>query len=446
MAEIKRDETGRVLFTKEMRREYTILLPMMLPIHFHMLEKVFTKEGYHVAILEESGFDMAQEGLRYVHNDTCYPALVVIGQLIRALKSGKYDPNKTAYMITQTGGGCRASNYVPLIRKALKSAGFEQVPVIAINMNGVEKNEGFDLNLSLLLKAAVALFFGDILMCLRNQVRAYEVTEGEADRVTDAWIERIAKQLEDAPLYPLRHVKWYTEQILMGYAKVAVQRTPKVKVGIVGEIYVKYSKIGNNNLEDFLHAEDCEIMVPGVMGFMMYSLSNRLEDQRLYGGHSMKKNAAAFGISLLTKMENAVQKAFKKYPQFTAPSPFEHTKEKAEGLISRGTKMGEGWLLSAEILELVDMGYENVVCTQPFGCLPNHICGKGMFRKIKTINPRANIVAVDYDASASRVNQENRIRLMLCMARENLQKDVVTAPECVKEPMDALQKDLAYSL
>lgn len=415
----QRDSQGRVLFTKDMK-DFTILIPMMLPIHFTLIKNVFNHAGYHMELLTNTGPAVVQEGLKHVHNDTCYPALLVIGQMIDALKSGKYDVEKTALIITQTGGGCRASNYIHLLRKALNKAGFGFVPVISLNIGGAEKNAGFKLTIPILRRAVAALAYGDVLMTLNNQVKPYEDNHGETQKLTDEWVAKLADEVSRDKGLTTKEMEKNLHEIMKSYRDIPRHVVPKVKVGIVGEIFVKYSGLGNNELEAFLASQDCEVMVPGLMGFMLFKFDNRLEDIRLYGGSRLKKIVVSMLMQFFVKMETLMIDIFKDYPEFVPPSSYQHTKSLIKGMIGYGNKMGEGWLLTAEILELIELGYANVVCTQPFGCLPNHICAKGMIHKIRERYNDANIVAVDYDPGATKVNQENRIKLMLSIARENL--------------------------
>ncbi len=434
MADLKYDKkTGRLLFTKQMKRDYTILFPMMAPIHFNILKNVFTHYGYHAELLTTQGPEIAQTGLKYVHNDTCYPAILVIGQLIDALNSGKYDVNKTALMITQTGGGCRASNYIHLLRKALKKAGYENIPVISVNLSGMEKNPGFRITLPMIRRAVGAVVYGDLLMLLHNQTRPYEITPGDSQALVDRWSGVLTKQLNAGQGYTLKDLEKNLNAIAADFAGVKVNRVPKVKVGVVGEIYVKYASLGNNNLEDFLASQDCEVNIPGILAFAMFKIDNRLEDIKLYGGNRLKYAVVNMLMEYCVKVETLMRRAVEKYPQFTPAGSYAHTKQLVKGVIGYGSKMGEGWLLTAEMLELTELGYGNIVCTQPFGCLPNHICGKGMIRRIKSVNPNANIVAIDYDPGATRVNQENRIKLMLSVARENLK--ALAEPQTKKAPI-----------
>lgn len=418
MAKIKRGKNGRVLFTSEMKREYTILVPCMLPIHFEIMKYVFTNEGYKIELLRTENPEIKQLGLRYVHNDTCYPALLVIGQFLDALQSGKYDVNKVALLIMQTGGGCRASNYIHLLRKALEKAGYSQVPVISFNLSGVEFNSGFRLTVPIIRRCIAGVIYGDLLMLLSNQIRAYEIHKGDANRMIENWVGRITDQFKRSRGFSLKSMTANFERIIASFAKIPINKIPKVKVGVVGEIYVKYASFANNNLEKFLAEQDCEVMVPGLLGFLMFKVDARIQDVRIYGGSRIKLAVATALLNYFKKVEKAFMDCVDKYPVFTQLSAYEATKPLVEGLIGVGNRMGEGWFLPAEMIELINHGYENIVCTQPFGCLPTHVCGKGMIHRIKEMYPRANIVPIDYDPGATKVNQENRIKLMLSVARE----------------------------
>ena len=422
MAELKYDKkTGRLMFTKQMKREgYKVLMPNMAPIHFRILANVFRSFGYNCELLETTGPEIAQTGLKYVHNDTCYPALLVIGQFIHALQSGKYDVHKTALMMTQTGGGCRASNYIHLLRKALKKAGFAFVPVISLSF-GMEKNSGFSLTLPLIRRFAGGMVYGDQLMLLSNQTKPYEVNKGETMALVESWSDRISKMLIDGKGYSMEEVDETLHKLTKDFSKIKLNRVPKVKVGVVGEIYVKYSKMANNGLEDFLAEQDCEVCLPGLMGFACFKVDNRIEDYKMFGGNRIKYEFCKRLLDYLTGLEKVMIEAAERF-HFVPPHRYAHTKELVKGVIGYGSKMGEGWLLTAEMLELAENGYENIVCTQPFGCLPNHINGKGAIRRIKEIMPNANIVTIDYDPGAPKVNQENRIKLMLAVGKEELKK------------------------
>ena len=414
------DNANRVEFTREMKKDYTIITPNMAPIHFELIKNVLESFGYHIDLLRTTGREIADEGLKYVHNDTCYPALLSIGQLMHALHSGKYDLHKVALIMTQTGGGCRASNYIHLLRKALKKDGLDFIPVISLNLSGLESNSGFKITLPMIRQAIAALTYGDLLMLLKNQTKPYEVTPGESDALVDSWTNQLTKLFQQGKAFSQREVREYFQKIAQSFADIKRRDVEKIKVGVVGEIYVKYSPLANNNLEQFLFEQDCEVMVPGILSFMIFKVDNRLEDIRLYGGSQAKKQVCTLLKWYFTKYETDLIAAVKQFPQFTAPAPYSHLKELAGKVIGYGCKMGEGWLLTAEAMELVESGYGNVVCAQPFGCLPNHIVGKGMIRKVKNLYPQANIVPIDYDPSATQVNQENRIKLMLAVAKENL--------------------------
>ena len=409
-------EKGYVVFTEEMKETHTILVPNMLPMHFKMIGKVMSRCGYKVELLETSGPQIAEAGLKYVHNDTCYPAILVIGQFIDALQSGKYDPDKVALILFQTGGGCRASNYIHLLRKALEKAGLGHVPVISLSMAGLEKHPGFQLTLPVIMKMMYGVLYGDLLMTLVNQCKPYELHRGEAQTVADWWTEHLAEEMAVKATY--RQVKDNYKRILDDFARIPMEKSDKVKVGIVGEIFVKYSPLGNNNLEQFLVDEGAEVVIPGLLDFCLYCVYNNLLDHKLYGMQKHVQFAYKIAYRYLVNKEKDMIEAIKANGRFDPPTLFTHTIKLVQGTISMGVKMGEGWLLTAEMLELADKGVGNIVCTQPFGCLPNHICGKGMMKPIKAKNPEINIVAIDYDAGATRVNQENRLKLMLANARQ----------------------------
>ena len=404
----------KVEFTPEMKKTHTILAPMMLPIHLDLVASILNQYGYKVEVLKTTHQGIIDEGLKNVHNDICYPALLVIGQMMDALKSGKYDPDKTALMITQTGGGCRASNYLYLLRKALKSNGFGQVPVISVNLSNFEKNGGFQLTLPILIKASFALLYGDFMLCISNQCKPYEIHKGDTQKVMDQWSERLCQQFSNGGYM---NVKQNYRAMLEDFAKIPRKVTAKVKVGIVGEIYMKYSPLGNNSLEEFLISEGAEPVVSGVMDFMLYCFANQGIDKKLYGTKSKAASALKAVISYIVSRQKQMIRAIKEQGIFTPPTEFSEVEKAAEGFIGKGVKMGEGWLLTAEMLELIHSGVNNVVCTQPFGCMPNHIVAKGMMRKIKDAYPNSNIVAIDYDPSATKINQENRLKLMLANAR-----------------------------
>lgn len=429
-------EKGYVVFTEEMKKTHTILVPNMLPMHFKLIGRVLGKVGYKVDLLETSGPRIAETGLKYVHNDTCYPAILVIGQFIDALQSGKYDPKKVALILFQTGGGCRASNYIFLLRKALEKAGYGDVPVISLSLTGLEKHPGFQLTIPLLIKMMYGVLYGDLLMNLVNQTKPYELTKGAAQALADRWTMRLAEEMVSDGKMGYRQVKVNYRRILDDFAALPMERCEKVKVGVVGEIYVKYSPLGNNNLEQFLVDEGAEVVIPGLLDFCLYCVYNNILDRKLYGMQKRVQFAYRAAYRYLLHKEQDMITAIRQHGCFQPFTLFSHTIELVQGTISMGVKMGEGWLLTAEMLELADEGVNNIVCTQPFGCLPNHICGKGMMKPIKTRHPNINIVAIDYDAGATRVNQENRLKLMLANARREGESEDASAdrkPETVRE-------------
>ena len=405
-----------VPFTEEMRKTHTILVPGMLPLHFSLMQAALASCGYKVEVLQDTGREVIETGLKYVNNDICYPALLVIGQLLHALESGKYNLEQTALMITQTGGGCRVSNYIYLLHKALEKAGLSNIPVISLNVSGLEKQPGFHLNASMLRKFLAALIYGDALMYLSNKIRPYEVIQGTTDALAQKWLAKLSDAFASGKAQALSNMKKFTKALAGEFAKVPIVNRPKTKVGIVGEIYIKYAALGNNNLEKFLQKQDCEYMLPGVLNFVMYCVDTYLTDYKLYGGSFLKYGANKGAMWYLKHLESILHSALDTAP-FSAPATYEETKAMVKGVIGYGNNMGEGWLLTAEMLELVHSGYTNIICAQPFGCLPNHIAGRGMINKIKEIAEEANILALDYDASASKVNQENRIKLMLATAK-----------------------------
>ena len=409
----------RIEFTQEMKRDYTILIPNMLPVHLRLIRDVFKLHGYNMVLLDNEGPAVVEAGLKYVHNDTCYPALLCIGQFINALQSGKYDLNKTALIITQTGGGCRASNYIHLLRKALQKAGMGHVPVISLNPAGLEKNSGFVLTPTILLQALFMILYADVLMCLKNQVEPYENERGACARLVDLWAEKLTEQFRRHPRAAALHFRRNLKEIARDFDRVPYTPQDKVKVGIVGEIYVKYSDTANNHLEKFLLEQGCEVNVPGLMGFLLNALDHYIDDIDLYGGSRLHQLMFKAAMRYVNHIEAIIALAIRKHSRLNPPTPYQTTRKELDGVLGVGCKMGEGWLLTAEMCELIHSGVPNVVCVQPFGCLPNHIAGKGTIRALREKFPEANIVPIDYDPGATRVNQENRLKLMLSVARES---------------------------
>ena len=402
-------------FTEDMIKTHTILVPDMLPIHFKMLCKIFEAEGYKMELLQNDSRAVVDEGLKNVHNDACYPALLVIGQFMDALNSGKYDVNKVALLITQTGGGCRASNYIHLLRKAVDK-NYPQVPVVSLNFSGLEKDSAFRIKPVMFVKLLHAVLYGDLLMTCYNKCRAYEVHKGDSKKMLDKWQNRMGNIFRKKEKKYLKTKKIYRD-ILDDFASIELSSEKKIKVGIVGEIYVKYSPLANNHLEDFLISEGCEPVVPSLLEFVMYCAAGTFNDADIYDNHNKMSFAYKMGYKLLYAKQKELIKVMKEQGSFEPLHDFEYLRKLADKYINQGVVMGEGWLIPAEMAALAKSGVENIICTQPFGCLPNHIVAKGMSRAIKQDNPNANIVAIDYDPGATRVNQENRIKLMLANAR-----------------------------
>ena len=408
----------RVEFTKEMRKSYTILAPQMSPIHFDILMPALAACGYNLVQLP-TGVGELDYGLKYVNNDACYPSLLVVGQFMKALLSGEYDLNKTALIITQTGGGCRATNYIGFIRRALKKAGMEQIPVISLSA-GVETNSGFDINYRLLKAAIHSLIYGDLFMRVVYRTRPYEKEPGSVNALHDKWkkvcIEAVKKPKQS-------ELKKNIRQIVKEFDEIELDETKKKpRVGIVGEILVKYLPAANNHVVELLEAEGAEAVCPDMLDFFMYSAY----DSEFKADHlGFKKTSKWLGnaaIWLLNQFRKPYCKALAESKRFEAPPEIHVLAKYAEPFVSNGNQTGEGWFLTGEMIELIHSNVPNIVCTQPFGCLPNHVVGKGVIKQIRKAFPDANIVAVDYDPGASEVNLLNRIKLMLATANENLNK------------------------
>ncbi len=411
-------EKNYVAFTEEMKKDYTILVPPMLPMHFKMIISVLRTYGYTMELLEDTGPHIADMGLKYVHNDTCYPAILMIGEFMNAILSGKYDPHKVAIIMFQTGGGCRASNYISLLRKALKKAGYGYVPVISFSLAGIEDHPGFKLTLPKLHGMLYAVVYGDLLLSLSNQCRPYEINKGQTKALADSWTKKLGRELGSGAKIRYKDIKENYKKIVADFAAIPLEKRRAVKVGIVGEIFVKYSPLGNNNLEDFLVSEGAETVVPGLMDFCLYCVYNNINDYRLYRrGSVFYMLLCKLAYKFVCDKKRDVCRIIEEDGNFEPLTDFTHTPSLTKGYIGTGTKMGEGWLLTAEMIELSKMGVKNIVCTQPFGCLPNHICGKGMMKLVKEKNPDVNIVAIYYDAGATQVNQVNRLKLMLANAK-----------------------------
>ncbi|MEF2852444.1 MAG: acyl-CoA dehydratase activase-related protein [Lachnospiraceae bacterium] len=412
---------NRVVFTEKMRKDYTILCPQMTPIHFDLLETAFNASGYRLEVLNRDEREAVNLGLKYVNNDACYPSIIVVGQIMSALLSGKYDLSKTAVLISQTGGGCRASNYIGFIRRALEKAGMEQIPVISINLSGLEKNPGFKLTPQLLIRGVYAAFFGDVFMRCVYRMRPYEQVKGTTDKLHEKWVG-ICKKFISSRYPTYGQFKKICRQIIREFDNIPITDEQKPKVGIVGEILVKFLPAANNHLVELLEAEGAEAVMPDLIDFLLYCFYNSNFKTEELGMKKSSATIANMGIKLVEQIRKAAAKEFRASRHFTPPAHIEDLANYAKDIVSLGNQTGEGWFLTGEMLELIHSGVNNIVCTQPFGCLPNHVVGKGVIKEIRHQYPLANIVAIDYDPGASEVNQLNRIKLMLSTAQKNLNK------------------------
>ncbi len=420
-------EYNRTEFTKEMFEQgYTILAPQMSPLHFDLLEPLFKKHGFNIELLRNDNRSAIDVGLKYVNNDACFPSITVVGQIMDAVLSGKYDTNKLAIIMTQTGGCCRASNYINFIRRALDKVGLSHIPVISLNVNGMEKNEGFKLGPSVILDAVKAVVYGDLLMRCLYRVRPYEKVPHSANALHEKWRDICIDAIIN-PKTKYKH-KDICKGIVEDFDKLPIDETiRKPKVGVVGEILVKYMPLANNNLVDLLEKEGAEAVVPDLMDFLNYSFYNSNYKSEFLGTSKATAFALNAAIKAIGMIRNPAIKALEESQRFEPPMKIEKIAELAKPLISIGNQYGEGWLLAGEMAELISSGTPNIVCIQPFACLPNHVVGKGVIKQLKKFYPESNVVAVDYDPGASEVNQLNRIKLMLSVAKKQLeQKDAET--------------------
>ena len=418
---IKPASIDKVSFTKEMRKDYTILCPQMSPFHFSLLQAAFNSCGYNLEVLPNDNKHAVDVGLKYVNNDACYPSLIVVGQIMDALLSGKYDLNKTAVVMSQTGGGCRASNYIAFIRRALKKAGMEQIPVISVNLSGLESNPGFKLTLPLVKKVAYGAVFGDILMKCVYRMRPYELEEGIVNRKHKIWEQRVISFLSGSSVSHSQFKKMCREMV-HEFDTIPISDVKKPRVGIVGEILVKFLPAANNHLAELLESEGAEAVVPDLIDFMCYCFYNQNFKVENLGFKKSKATMANWGIKAIEWVRKPASEALAQSRHFAPPADIRDLAKMASPIVSTGNQTGEGWFLTGEMMELIHGDVPNIVCIQPFGCLPNHIVGKGVIKEIRREYPTANIVAIDYDPGASEVNQLNRIKLMLSTAQKNLKK------------------------
>lgn len=415
-------EPEKIVFTKEMKKTHTLLLPMLSPIHQSGLVDVALKaSGYNVVCLPADDREAVNVGLKYVNNDACYPAIISIGQLVEALESGEYDLNNVSVMMTQTGGGCRATNYIPLLRKALNDAGFPQVPVVSVSMGnkGVESNPGFKFTLPMLKRVAVAFLYGDLFERVVYRTRPYETETGMIDALHEKWLKQVEKNVKNGSLTLFnRNMK----KIIKEFDEIPLNDIQKPKVGIVGEILVKYSPTANNDIVRLLEAEGAEAVVPDIIGFMNYSLYNQIWKYENMGMSKQSKNLAQFAIRIIEYVEKPLDKALRNSKRFDGLSSIYELAEDAGKILSIGNHTGEGWFLTGEMIELLKSDVNNIVCMQPFGCLPNHVVGKGVIKELRRQYPKANIAPIDYDPGVSIVNQLNRIRLMMATANKMMEE------------------------
>lgn len=428
----------REIFSKEMRRTHTILVPQMSPVHFKFIEPVFNSWGYNVKVLEKVSEADIEAGLKYVNNDACYPTIIVIGQLINALLTGGYDLSKTAVMVAQTGGGCRATNYAALLRLALRQAGLSHLPALALSASGIEKDPGLQLKIGMLDKILKAIILGDLLTTVLLRVRPYEAEPGSANALLNSWLDRLQELFRLNKGIRYRKI---IKEIVADFNALPLRDIPrKPRVGLVGEILVKYHPDANNHAVDVIEAEGCEAVVPGLLDFFFYSFSNIVWQHKHLGKNKKMALLSRFLLRLMRLYRNPADRVLEKHGYFVSAS-IEHMREKTEPILSAGNMCGEGWFLTAEMLELIESGAPNIICTQPFACLPNHVTGKGMIKELRRQYPEANIVPIDYDPGASEVNQLNRIKLMISGAlrkerqkAEGRQRDKLAArsERCIK--------------
>ncbi|MEK4264100.1 acyl-CoA dehydratase activase-related protein [Paenibacillus sp. FSL L8-0499] len=433
---------ANVLFTKEMKETYTILAPQMSPIHFELFEQVFRDAGYRLKILETTGPEETEEGLRYVNNDACYPAIVTIGQILSALKSGEYDPDRTAVIMSQTGGGCRATNYISLLRKALKDSDLEQIPVISLNASGMENQPGFRISLKLANRLIAAACYGDLMMRMLNHFRPHEVVPGSAEVLFRKGMERCKASLSN---FSFREYKRLIREIVAEFCKLPVTGIAKPRVGIVGEILIKFHPDANNRIIEMIEAEGGEAVMPDFLDFIFYCVYNPIYKAEQFGKSKRLGYINPMLISYLEIYRKPIKVALEDAGLAKGRENIYGLAEKASRLVSVGNQMGEGWFLTAEMMDLLDNGVNNIACIQPFACLPNHITGRGMIKGLKELYPGANIVAIDYDAGVSVVNQANRIKLMMSIASSQEE----TKPSNLKlqdKPQQQTLPESSYSL
>ncbi|MDU7708457.1 MAG: 2-hydroxyacyl-CoA dehydratase, partial [Clostridium sp.] len=425
----------KVPFTKEMRKTHTILCPQMSPMHFDLLEPAFQASGYKVEVLPNDNKQAVDVGLKYVNNDACYPSLMVVGQIMEAILSGKYDTDHLAVIISQTGGGCRASNYIGFIRRALKKAGYAHIPVISINLSGLEGNPGFKITPALALRGVYAATLGDIFMKCVYRMRPYEKVPGTTNAVHQKWL-KVCKEFVSSGYPSRRRFKKLCREIIHDFDTIETLDIKKPRVGVVGEILVKFLPAANNHLVDLLESEGAEAVVPDLLDFLLYCFYNQNFKVSHLGFKKSKATVGNLGIKAVEWFRSPATNAFRDSRHFDPPAHIEDLARMASDIVSIGNQTGEGWFLTGEMLELIHSGAGNIVCTQPFACLPNHVVGKGVIKELRRLYPQSNVVAIDFDPGASEVNQLNRIKLMLSTANKNMEAEA-------EEKLEAPSKEAA---
>ena len=435
-------ELHREIFTKEMKKTYTILVPQMAPIHFELLETAVKSCGYNVVLLRNCTNHTVETGLKYVNNDACYPSILVTGQMIEALQSGKYDPNKTALIMSQTGGGCRATNYIGFIRKALKDAGFANIPVISFNVVGMEKVPGFKLTLPLLERLLKCVLYADLLQKMLTKNRAYEINKGETQALFDKWMLKCKELIRKSNN---KQFKQSIYDIVDDFEKIELDTSiEKPKVGIVGEVLIKYHPFGNNFVADLLEKEGAEVILPDFMGFIKFMATHKVTFNSLLKTNPTIAKISKAAINLIDLLEKDSKEALERSKKnYLPPCNIWHLEEAVKDVLSIGNQTGEGWFLTAEMIEYIENNIPNIVCVQPFACLPNHVVGKGVIKTIREKYPNANISPVDYDPGASEANQANRIKLLMTVAKDNLKNEHLHKNAINKENISKSNKEFS---
>lgn len=411
----------------------------MAPIHFELLEVAVGSCGYNLKLLKTCTPKTVETGLKYVNNDACYPSILTTGQMIEALQSGEYDVNKTALIMSQTGGGCRATNYIGFIRKALKDAGFPQVPVISFNIVGMEKNPGFKITVPLMEKLLKSIIYGDLLQKLLLKNRPYEINQGETQKLYEKWLETCKSLVKKSTS---KEFKKSIYDMVNDFEKIELDlKTKKPKVGVVGEILIKYHPFGNNFVIDVLEKEGAEVVMPDFMGFVKFMATHKITFNSLLNTDRGKAKIFKLAIRLINIFEKDLKIALANSSKdYLPPCNIWHLEEKVKDILSIGNQTGEGWFLTAEMIEYIENGIPNIVCVQPFACLPNHVVGKGVIKTIRAKFPNANISPVDYDPGASEANQTNRLKLLITVAKDNMTKEgssstIVESPDTTEEEL-----------